>query len=258
MLSMRYHIPKVGCCGWCEAKSEYFADFPTVELQSTFYELPSLALASRWRALAPPAFHFSLKAWQLITHTQSSPTYRKLKSKLSPAEHDLVGSFRPTDQVTVAWERTAHIARTLGAKVVLFQCPASFTAERENLLHLTLFFSNINREGLQLAWEPRGPWPLSLVAKICEDLKLLHCVDPINVDVSQINTHYWRLHGKDGYSYRYLEEDLVKLAELVRRCGERGNGPQYIFFNNIWMKDNARRFQVHMQRAMDERTAKRI
>jgi uncharacterized protein YecE (DUF72 family) len=186
------------------------------------------------------------------------PDLPQVEIQAEPGRTRFSGVVPSTDQVTVAWERTAHIAQTLGAKVVLFQCPASFTAERENLLHLTLFFSNINREGLQLAWEPRGAWPLGLVAKICEDLKLLHCVDPINVDVSQINTHYWRLHGKDGYSYRYLEEDLVKLAELVHRCGERGNGPQYILFNNIWMKENARRFQVHLQRAMDERTAKRI
>jgi hypothetical protein len=60
-----------------------------------------------WRALAPRSFQFCLKAWQLITHTPASPTYRKLKSKLSAAEHDLVRSFRPTEQVALAWERTA-------------------------------------------------------------------------------------------------------------------------------------------------------
>jgi Protein of unknown function DUF72 len=81
MSSMRYHIPKVGCCGRCEAKSEYFADFLTVELQSSFYELPSLALASRWRALAPPAFHFSLKAWQLITHTPCASPCQSLRTR---------------------------------------------------------------------------------------------------------------------------------------------------------------------------------
>src|SRR3954469_21508206 len=41
---------------------------------------PPPALASKWRALAPASFQFCLKAWQLITHTPASPTYRKLKS----------------------------------------------------------------------------------------------------------------------------------------------------------------------------------
>src|SRR5947209_7942616 len=111
----------IGCCGWSQAKSQYLANFQTVELQSTFYEPPSLALASKWRALAPASFHYCLKAWQLITHTPASPTYRKLKSKISSAEHDLVGSFRPTEQVILAWERTAEIAQALNARVVLFQ-----------------------------------------------------------------------------------------------------------------------------------------
>ena len=119
-------LPLVGCSGWSEAKSKYFADFKTIELQSTFYEPPPIALASKWSALAPCSFCFCLKAWQLITHTPSSPTYRKLKSKISPAEHELVGSFRPSEQVLLAWERTAAIARALPAKVILFQCPADW------------------------------------------------------------------------------------------------------------------------------------
>ena len=112
--------PLIGCCGWAQAKTKYFAHFPVVELQSTFYEPPSVALARKWRSLAPAEFHFCMKAWQLITHTPTSPTYRRLKSRLSPAEHDLVGAFRPTDQVFLAWERTAEIAAALNARVVLF------------------------------------------------------------------------------------------------------------------------------------------
>ena len=145
--------PLIGCCGWSEAKPKYFADFPVVELQSTFYEPPPLALARKWRSLAPRSFQFCVKAWQLITHTPASPTYRKLKAKLSAAEHDLVGRFRPTEQVTLAWERTAAIARALDARVVLFQCPASFRPEPENLRNLRDFFSRIKRGPLELAWD---------------------------------------------------------------------------------------------------------
>ncbi|MDP9171171.1 MAG: DUF72 domain-containing protein, partial [Acidobacteriota bacterium] len=73
----------IGCCGWREAKAKYFERFGLVELQDTFYEPPSLALARKWRELAPPSFQFCMKAWQLITHTAKSPTYRRLKSKIS-------------------------------------------------------------------------------------------------------------------------------------------------------------------------------
>ncbi|MCU1292046.1 MAG: hypothetical protein JWP08_896 [Bryobacterales bacterium] len=244
---MQNRRPLSGCCGWSEAKAKYFADFQTVELQSTFYELPSLALAGKWRALAPASFHFCLKAWQLITHTPASPTYRKLKSKIGAAEHDLVGSFRPTEQVTLAWERTADVARALAARVVLFQCPASFRPDSENLRNLRQFFSHIRREQFQLAWEPRGEWPSDLVAGLCEDLDLLHCIDPFEVNPTAVSAPYWRLHGKGGYSYQYSDDDLEELLNAVRIRVTKVEQPQYIFFNNIWMKEDALRFQERLE-----------
>lgn len=245
-VGIKSQLPVIGCCGWSEGKSKYFSDFRAVELQSSFYELPSLALAHKWRALAPAPFHFCLKAWQLITHTPSSPTYRKLKSKLSTAEYHLVGSFRPTEQVLLAWERTAAVARALEARVVLFQCPASFDPQTQNLKNLKLFFSNIERGDLQLAWEPRGPWPTDLVSGICQDLNLLRCIDPFTCASLPPQAPYWRLHGISGYSYRYSEEDLEKLTQLSRNSVTTHDGPQYIFFNNIWMKDDALRFQQRL------------
>src|SRR5436305_3697006 len=103
----------VGCCGWPEARSRYFEHFPVMEVQQTFYEPPSVALATKWRSAAPESFRFCVKAWQLITHTYNRSTYRKLRSALSPQEYDLVGSFRPTEQVWLAWERTLAVARAL-------------------------------------------------------------------------------------------------------------------------------------------------
>ncbi len=239
----------VGCCGWSEGKARYFADFPAVEIQSTFYEPPSVALASKWRALAPDSFHFCVKAWQLITHTPTSPTYRRLKSKLSPDECELVGSFRQTEQVWLAWERTASIARVLRARVILFQCPASFKPERENVHNLRSFFSSIEREEFQFAWEPRGEWPAETVQQLCGDLSLIYCIDPfkagsvppagIAADAANTGKIYWRLHGRSGYSYRYSDSDLNDLMKMLRKHTKNVNGPAYVFFNNIWMKDDA-------------------
>ncbi len=237
---------RLGCCGWSEAKAKYFADFSAVEIQTTFYEPPSIELARKWRSLAPDSFHFCLKAWQLITHTPASPTYRRLKSKLSPAECELVGSFRPTEQVCLAWERTASFARALRAKVVLFQCPASFRPEKENIANLRSFFSSIDREEFQFAWEPRGDWPQEIVRHLCGDLNLIHCIDPFKADPAALDTSgpiYWRLHGRGGYSYRYSDEDLQHLLRMLTTHSKQ-NGPAYILFNNIWMKDDALRFQT--------------
>lgn len=59
---------KIGCCGFAMGQQEYFRQFQVVEIQNTFYRLPRLATAEKWRRAAPPSFEFTMKAWQLITH----------------------------------------------------------------------------------------------------------------------------------------------------------------------------------------------
>jgi uncharacterized protein YecE (DUF72 family) len=235
---------RVGCCGWSEAQGRYVADFPTIELQSTFYQPPANAVADRWKAIAPAGFRYCLKAWQLITHTPSSPTYRKLKSPVSEQERELYGSFRPTEQVWLAWERTREIARILDAEVVVFQCPKSFLPTNENVRNLSQFFREIERDGRALAWEPRGEdWTTERVRKICAAHDLIHCVDPFEARPAYGERLYWRLHGIGGYRYRYSDEDL---AELARKLSEYSGwaGPHYVQFNNIYSKDDALRFQA--------------
>lgn len=234
----------VGCCGWPEGKSKYFTRFRAVELQSTFYEPPSLTLARKWRDLAPPSFQFCLKAWQLITHEISSPTYRRLKSRLSTQEHSSVGRFQPTEQVALAWERTRAIALALHAPIILFQCPASFTPDPENLRNFRSFFSHLSRDRFLLAWEPRGNWDDELIAELCREFDLLHCVDPFQRTSVYGRPVYWRLHGRGGYGYRYTDADLAQLAQIFHRNVEQGIAPIYVFFNNIWMKEDAGRFQA--------------
>jgi uncharacterized protein YecE (DUF72 family) len=48
---------------------------------------------------------------------------------------------------------------------------------------------------------------------------------------------YFRLHGIGGAGYHYTDDDLARLSEWVDR------GPTYVFFNNLAMLDDARRFR---------------
>jgi uncharacterized protein YecE (DUF72 family) len=232
----------IGCCGWTEAQARYVVDFPTIELQTTFYEPPSITVAQRWKAQAPAEFRFCMKAWQLITHTSSSPTYRRLKSGISATERDLYGSFQATEQVWMAWERTRDIAQVLQADVILFQCPKSFLPTRENTRNLTRFFGQVAREGRTFAWEPRGEdWRPELIRDLCAENHLVHCVDPFEADPVYGDQLYWRLHGKTGYRYRYTDEDLTELAAKLR-AREGLLGPNYVMFNNIYSRQDAQRF----------------
>jgi uncharacterized protein YecE (DUF72 family) len=236
----------VGCCGWTEAQAKYVRSFDAIELQTTFYQPPANPVAQRWKATAPVNFKFCMKAWQLITHTPSSPTYRRLKSGVSDSEKDLYGSFRPTEQVALAWERTREIANLIDAQVIVFQCPASFLPTRENIRHFNAFFQGIDREGRALAWEPRGlDWRDDLIRNLCAGNNLIHCVDPFVRDSVPGESLYWRLHGKGGYRYRYTDQDLMEVADKLESRAERGS--RYIMFNNISSREDALRFQQSFQ-----------
>jgi uncharacterized protein YecE (DUF72 family) len=232
----------VGCCGWTEAQAKYVGTFDTIELQTTFYQPPSDVVARRWKTQAPAEFRFCMKAWQLITHTPASPTYRRLKSGVSDTEKHLFGSFRPTEQVSLAWQRSREIADILDARVIVFQCPASFLPTRENIRNFEAFFRDIHRGHRIFAWEPRGnDWDDRLVRRLCAAHGLVHCVDPFVRDSTYGESLYWRLHGKGGYRYRYSESDLVELSGKLQGRSDPA-ALDYIMFNNISSREDAMRF----------------
>src|SRR5688500_8961819 len=114
----------IGTCGYGKTKrDEYTQIFPAVEIQHTFYQPPQIKTLEKWRAEVPADFEFTLKAWQLITHESSSPTFRRLRRKLTEKELDEAGFFKPTEIVKEALETTLACAKALKARTILFQCP---------------------------------------------------------------------------------------------------------------------------------------
>jgi uncharacterized protein YecE (DUF72 family) len=229
---------KIGTCGFRGSKVEYAELLSSVEIQQTFYQPPQIATLERWRAQMPDDFEFTLKAWQIITHEAKSPTFRRLKKQLTEKEKETAGSFRSSPIVLEAWETTLACAKALQARTVLFQCPASFKAYPDNIKNLKKFFSRVERGGLNFAWEPRGDWDDQLVKKLCADLDLRHVVDPLKKRTVTPEKCYYRLHGMTGWRYKYEDGELEELAFLVPR-----NTPAYVFFNNIYMTEDALRFQ---------------
>lgn len=227
---------KVGCCGFGGSQQQYFRLFSVIEIQNTFYKLPRLQTAERWRAAAAPGFEFTMKAWQLITLEPSSPTYRRLGRKIEPSQSERYGRFRSTAEVLEAWEETAAFGRALGATLIVFQCPAGFRLTDENVAAMRDFFSRIHRHGFRLIWEPRGSWPAEVVARLCQELDLIHGVDPFKDPPLFGDFQYFRLHGISGYGYRFTDADLQQLAGWACRK------PSYVLFNNKCMREDAPRF----------------
>jgi len=226
---------KIGCCGFPKGMKHYFSRFKLVEVQKTFYKPPQLATALRWRQEAPLDFEFSIKAWQPITHLCSSPTYRKAGLEIPQGKEGNYGFFRPTEEVMEAWSRTTEIAEALRAGVIVFQCPPSFREEEQNVANMMRFFGAIERKFL-FVWEPRGKWSDERVSALCQELALVHCVDPLPREPLCSGVSYLRLHGGPGYRHKYTDEELKWL-------GDRWGGEAYFLFNNLSMYDDALRFE---------------
>jgi uncharacterized protein YecE (DUF72 family) len=237
---MRETKLRVGCCGFPMAQAAYYKHFSLVEVQQTFYQPPRIATLERWRAETPEGFEFTLKAWQLITHEPSSPTYRRLRMVIPTGKHGRYGAFRPTPEVFAAWQCTLGCAVALQARIVVFQSPASFTPTPYHLANFRTFFAMLRRKahGLTLAWEPRG-WPLEQAEAVCQELELVRVVDPFQDTPPETGQRYFRLHGMTGYRYQYTDSDLDRLKALCR-------GTTYCLFNNATMAVDASRFMARM------------
>jgi uncharacterized protein YecE (DUF72 family) len=228
---------KVGTCGFGLKKKDYARAFSCVEVQQTFYQPPRIKTLQSWREEVPVNFEFTLKAWQLITHDAKSPTYRRLTRKLSETERQEAGYFRPTTIVKEAWEATLASAHALKARTILFQCPASFTPTQENIGNMSTFFRVIDREDMNLCWEPRGSWDADTIKLICKEFRLWHVVDPFVTRTVMPGHCYFRLHGKTGWRYQYEIHELEELASLALT-----DNPVYVFFNNRTMTEDAAKF----------------
>lgn len=230
---------KIGCCGFPLPKTEYAKQFCVAEVQQTFYEPPRISTLEKWRSEVPDDFEFTLKAWQLITHTCKSPTFRRLRTKMTEKQLTQCGSFQDTQSVRDAWQKSLNCAKALKTRYILLQCPASFTPVPAHLKQMRRFFTKIERGDLKLLWEPRGEWPMELIRSLCIELDLIHTVDPFvsrTVDESMI---YFRLHGGKGFKHIYTDAELEMIRAMIPPAM-----PAYVMFNNIAMLNDAKRFQA--------------
>jgi len=64
-----------------------------------------------------------------------------LKRKFGDPEN--YGFFKNTKEVFEAWEMTREVAKALNSRIIVFQCPASFKPEKENIENFRNFFKKI-------------------------------------------------------------------------------------------------------------------
>jgi uncharacterized protein YecE (DUF72 family) len=189
----------------------YAEHFPTVELNNSFYNLPSRATFQSWRRQTPPEFFFAVKASRYLTHM------KKLRDPEEPLKHFM------------------DSARGLGDKLgpVLFQFPASWPA---NLDRLEDFLAALNAyRGRRWTFEFRHKsWLTPDTYRLLKSSNAALCL-PVAPDVPlavQLTADwtYIRFHrGKHGTGYSPQE-----LSAWSRRIRDfvRDGVDTYAYFNN--------------------------
>lgn len=213
--------------------------FKLVEVQSTFYRLPRIETAERWRETLPEDFEFTLKAFQGITHPKSSPTWRRSGVKLP--DSDEVGNMILSRFTEDSWDKTMEIASKLNSKFVVVQLPPSFGFGDLNLQRLKTFFESVETLCTPVVEFRHSSWisEFGRIAAILNDLDVFIVIDPLKDIFMDQRKNYLRMHGMDGftnYKHKYSDEELMKLERLTRGLDA------YILFNNVYMKEDALRF----------------
>jgi len=227
---MEPQMIKVGCCGYPTSMKKYQENFGLVELNTTFYRYPKMSTVVKWREKAPENFEFTVKAHQDISH-----------------------KFRFKSETSVkAFKQMKEICKALRARILLIQTPGSFRPDK--LMDAHEFLSKIDREGLPVVWETRGPsWDASHVrerlAKLLRELDVPHVTDPfITMPAYTSDVAYFRLHGLGEriYYYQYTDAELKRLHQLVKPLEDEGK-QIYVLFNNLSMFDDALRFTRYFE-----------
>jgi uncharacterized protein YecE (DUF72 family) len=196
----------------------YYAErFPTVEINYTFYRMPTEKLLAGWAAGTPEKFSFTLKAPRRITHD----------AKLQRCE-ELVEAFCTT-------------ARTLGPKLatLLFQLPPNF---KKDVAVLRTFLALLP-EGTRAAFEFRhASWFDPDVFEALRARRLALCVAdseklhaPVEVTADYA---YFRLRDEG-----YQQADIERWAQTVRQLP--GVTDAFVYFKHEEQglgPDFARRF----------------
>jgi uncharacterized protein YecE (DUF72 family) len=140
----------------------YASQFPIVEVDSTYYAMPSERNAQLWVARTPPGFLFNIKAFGLFTHhpVEVKRLPAAVRERLPAAVAEKTRIYLrdvPEETRTLVWEMQSQALAPLIAAgklgCMLFQFPRWFTARRDHIDYLKRLR---NRSDWPMAVEFRG------------------------------------------------------------------------------------------------------
>ena len=192
--------------------SWYATQFPTTEINGSFYRTPSLQAVRGWRKQTPKHFCFAWKASKFITH------WKRLSGKSD-------------NSIALMETRLKALKPKVG--VVLFQLPPQFRKNRERLAS---FLKMLPRR-YSYAFEFRHEsWYEDDVLDLLRERDVSLCLSdhhdapsPWEVTARHV---YVRGHGPGGrYKDHYPDKTLRKWARDIRKW-KRQRRDVFVYFDN--------------------------
>jgi uncharacterized protein YecE (DUF72 family) len=274
--SGRFYPPDVHTA---EARLRYYATrFPIVEVDSSYYGLPSARNASLWVERTPEGFVFDVKAFRIFTQHQTPPDAlpKEIRDTLAPAaKKNLYYKDMPPEVRDELWERFRSAldplrnAGKLG--VVLFQFAPWFVFRPTSLDLIAACAERL--PGDRIAVELRNQsWfaqqHLAETIAFEREFGLVHVVVDEPQGFASSVPAVWeatspalaivRLHGRnratwtkkgisaaERFNYLYSDEELQDISGHVNALGEQAS-ELHVLFNNCY-RDNAQRNALALQ-----------
>ena len=205
--------------------SHYAEHFNTVEINNTFYKMPSGEDLRAWKKQTPDHFRFTIKANRFFTHMK--------KLKQDDTFSDRLDRFQETLQ---------DLGRKLSC--VLWQLPGNL---HKNISRLESFCKMLDDGVCHVIEFRHASWFDQEVYEVMEQGKVAFCMlsapDGLPEEIrATTDKAYVRFHGKDEwYNYHYGEKELEHWKE--RLDGLKNIDSLFAYFNNdqhAYAVDNAR------------------
>jgi uncharacterized protein YecE (DUF72 family) len=190
----------------------YIQHFDTLELNNSFYRLPTIQAFECWRDSTPSGFVFAVKASRFITHN------KKLKDPENALENLL--------------PRAEHLRKKLGP--ILFQLPPKWKVNVDRLQELLQILPREHR----YAFEFRElTWLTPEVNRVLEKFNAAFCIyelagyhAPLEITA---DFSYIRLHGPAAGKYQgsYSDERLKQWAKWIEKQSKQLKAI-YVYFDN--------------------------
>jgi uncharacterized protein YecE (DUF72 family) len=204
-----FYPPKTPAAGMLEYYLQYF---DTLELNNTFYKLPTAAAMQSWREATPRNFIFAVKASRFITHNK----------KLKDPEH-AIDNLLPRAEI---------LRKKLGP--VLFQLPPRWKVNASRLQELLEILPRSHRYAFEFR---ETSWMVPDINRILRKFNAAFCIYELGGYHSPLEITadfaYVRLHGpaEGKYQGSYGDVRLLQWARWIEQQAQRLKAI-YVYFDN--------------------------